>query len=112
MSPVADDYGKQGLVPVVDRVAMCQLAAAETAQVMVDDWEARQPGYTRTLQVGAVGEDLPWKLGVGWFDGTSDDVLQMVCWLGYQNANWLTDGLSTMELVRHRYQKTQQKTAS
>eukprot|EP00775_Hariotina_reticulata_P002006 gene2006-2328_t len=50
MSPVADAYGKQGLAPVADRVAMCQLATADTARVMVDDWEARQPGYTRTLQ--------------------------------------------------------------
>lgn len=51
MSPVADAYGKQGLAPVQHRVEMCQLAAADTPNVMVDTWEATQPGYTRTLQV-------------------------------------------------------------
>lgn len=50
-SPVADAYGKKGLAPVHDRLSMCQLAAADTSNVMVDAWEASQPGYTRTLQV-------------------------------------------------------------
>jgi hypothetical protein len=53
MSPVADAYGKKGLAPVAHRVEMCQLAAAGTHNVMVDAWEAGQPGYTRTLQVRA-----------------------------------------------------------
>lgn len=52
MSPVADTYGKKGLVPVAHRVEMCRLAAADTDNVMVDVWEAAQPDYTRTLQVG------------------------------------------------------------
>ncbi|KAF8065612.1 nicotinamide/nicotinic acid mononucleotide adenylyltransferase [Scenedesmus sp. PABB004] len=51
MSPVADAYGKDGLAPAEHRLAMCRLAAAETAGVMVDAWEARQPGHTRTLEV-------------------------------------------------------------
>lgn len=51
MSPVADAYGKEGLAPVRDRLQMCQLAAADTANVMVTNWEASQLGYTRTLQV-------------------------------------------------------------
>ncbi|EFJ52611.1 hypothetical protein VOLCADRAFT_55034 [Volvox carteri f. nagariensis] len=77
LSPVADAYGKAGLAPAADRVAMCRLAAeAESASgqvydsaalgphahahatrhhtmnlTMVYDWEARQPGYTRTLAV-------------------------------------------------------------
>ena len=51
MSPVADAYGKPELAPCVDRVVMCQGAASTSPSVMVDEWEARQPGYTRTLQV-------------------------------------------------------------
>lgn len=51
MSPVADAYGKKGLAPVQHRLAMCRLAAAGTDNVMLDAWEAAQPGYTRTLQV-------------------------------------------------------------
>jgi nicotinic acid mononucleotide adenylyltransferase len=52
MSPVADAYGKEGLAPVQHRLQMCQLAAADTSNVMVDSWEAKQQGYTRTVQVG------------------------------------------------------------
>jgi nicotinamide mononucleotide adenylyltransferase len=51
MSPVADAYGKKGLAPVQHRLQMCQLAAADTSNVMVDSWEAAQHGYTRTVQV-------------------------------------------------------------
>jgi nicotinamide mononucleotide adenylyltransferase len=51
MSPVADAYGKKGLAPVQQRLQMCQLAAADTSNVMVDSWEATQQGYTRTVQV-------------------------------------------------------------
>ncbi|KAG2489800.1 hypothetical protein HYH03_011749 [Edaphochlamys debaryana] len=76
LSPVADSYGKPGLAPAADRVAMCRLAADPTPSlsgsawrshdsraqtqaiqdpepdlVMVYDWEARQPGYTRSLAV-------------------------------------------------------------
>ncbi|WIA16300.1 hypothetical protein OEZ85_013001 [Tetradesmus obliquus] len=51
MSPVADAYGKKGLAPVQQRLQMCRLAAADTSNVMVDSWEATQPGYTRTIQV-------------------------------------------------------------
>ncbi|KAF6255532.1 hypothetical protein COO60DRAFT_1296557 [Scenedesmus sp. NREL 46B-D3] len=51
MSPVADAYGKKGLAPVQHRLQMCQLAAADTSNVMVDSWEARQQTYTRTVQV-------------------------------------------------------------
>ncbi|GIL57431.1 hypothetical protein Vafri_12662 [Volvox africanus] len=78
LSPVADAYGKAGLAPAADRLEMCRLAAEdETANcrfgrsqvedqhahvshtltnpalnlTMVYEWEARQPGYTRTLTV-------------------------------------------------------------
>jgi nicotinamide mononucleotide adenylyltransferase len=64
LSPVADSYGKQGLAPTHHRVAMCRLATDGSHLIMVDDWEARQPGYTRTLQVlrhvqAELGK-LPW----------------------------------------------------
>jgi nicotinamide mononucleotide adenylyltransferase len=55
MSPVADAYGKAGLAPVTHRLEMCRRAADSSAAVMVGGWEAAQPGYTRTLQVGGVG---------------------------------------------------------
>ena len=51
LSPVNDAYGKPGLAPVKDRVAMCQLAAQDSDKIMVDAWEASQPGYTRTWKV-------------------------------------------------------------
>lgn len=51
MSPVGDAYSKKGLAPGRDRVAMCEAAAAAAPLVMVDAWEARQQGYTRTLAV-------------------------------------------------------------
>lgn len=51
MSPVSDMYGKKDLAQGAHRVAMCQIAASTSPHVMVDDWEMRQPGYTRTLLV-------------------------------------------------------------
>jgi nicotinic acid mononucleotide adenylyltransferase len=52
MSPVADAYGKQSLAPARHRLAMARLAAENSPSIMVDAWEAAQPGYTCTLQVG------------------------------------------------------------
>lgn len=51
MSPVSDMYGKKDLAQGAHRVAMCQIATSTSPHVMVDDWEMRQPGYTRTLLV-------------------------------------------------------------
>lgn len=52
LSPVSDTYSKLGLASAHHRVNMCQAAADETSDwLMVDDWEARQPGYTPTAQV-------------------------------------------------------------
>ncbi|CAI5998997.1 unnamed protein product [Closterium sp. NIES-64] len=51
MSPVNDQYGKQGLAPAKERVAMCQLACADSPFIMVDPWESSQPCYQRTLCV-------------------------------------------------------------
>lgn len=51
MSPVNDAYHKPGLLPAQHRVAMCQLAAAESDLIMVDTWEAAQPDAQRSLVV-------------------------------------------------------------
>ena len=52
MSPVANAYGKPGLLSGERRIRMCQLAAASSQSVMVEPWEASQPTYTRTMEVG------------------------------------------------------------
>ncbi|KXZ49156.1 NIC1 protein [Gonium pectorale] len=92
LSPVADAYGKKGLAPAADRVAMCRLATGEDPDsdaaprcrsgsgqswrrdpdpeldlAMVYDWEARQPGYTRTLAVlrRVEAELQDWLAGAG-----------------------------------------------
>ncbi|GIL89679.1 hypothetical protein Vretimale_16649 [Volvox reticuliferus] len=94
LSPVADAYGKPGLAPAADRVAMCRLAADDESarrsfgcslveeqlvhvshtltnpaldMTMVYEWEARQPGYTRTLTVLRRVES---ELKNWWSDGT------------------------------------------
>jgi len=54
MSPVNDAYGKPGLAPGPDRVAMCSRAAAASGLggwVAVDPWESEQDAYQRTLVV-------------------------------------------------------------
>lgn len=51
MSPVNDAYHKPGLLPAQHRIAMCQLAAAESDLIMVDTWEAAQPDAQRSLVV-------------------------------------------------------------
>jgi hypothetical protein len=51
LSPVANAYGKPGLAPAADRLAMCRAAVADSDKVMVSGWEAGQAGYTRTYQV-------------------------------------------------------------
>jgi len=50
LSPVSDAYKKEGLAKAYHRVEMCRLSADETF-VMVDDWEASKPDYTRTALV-------------------------------------------------------------
>lgn len=54
LSPVHDSYGKPGLAASCHRLAMSEAAAAASPSVMVDSWEARQAGYTRTLQAGSL----------------------------------------------------------
>lgn len=51
MSPVNDAYAKPGLAPARHRLHMADLAAAGSKLIMVDGWEAQQPGYCRTLTV-------------------------------------------------------------
>ena len=51
LSPVHDGYKKPGLVDARHRVEMCRRAVASSSYVMVDEWEAAQAGYTRTLHV-------------------------------------------------------------
>lgn len=51
MSPVNDAYHKPGLLRAQHRIAMCQLAAAESDLAMVDTWEAAQPTAQRSLVV-------------------------------------------------------------
>jgi nicotinamide mononucleotide adenylyltransferase len=52
LSPVNDKYTKLGLASAYHRVNMCEIAVEETSDwLMVDDWEARQEGYTPTAQV-------------------------------------------------------------
>ena len=51
MSPVSSRYEKKGLVDAKHRVAMCEAAVRDSALVMVDDWEATQPQWSRTVDV-------------------------------------------------------------
>jgi nicotinate (nicotinamide) nucleotide adenylyltransferase len=51
MSPVADAYGKKGLLSGDHRRAMCHRAVLEHAEVMVDEWESLKSEYTTTVNV-------------------------------------------------------------
>jgi nicotinamide mononucleotide adenylyltransferase len=51
ISPVHIGYGKAGLAPNQQRLEMAQAAVENSDWIMVDDWETRQPSYTRTLPV-------------------------------------------------------------
>lgn len=51
MSPVNDAYHKPSLLPAQHRIAMCEMAAAESASIMVDTWEAAQSDAQRSLLV-------------------------------------------------------------
>uniref|UniRef100_A0A674P6N6 Nicotinamide-nucleotide adenylyltransferase n=1 Tax=Takifugu rubripes TaxID=31033 RepID=A0A674P6N6_TAKRU len=48
MSPVSDNYGKQGLVLAKHRTAMAKLALQSSNWVTVDEWESQQPDWTET----------------------------------------------------------------
>eukprot|EP00124_Ichthyophonus_hoferi_P004053 Ihof_evm6s403 gene=Ihof_evmTU6s403 len=51
ISPVNDQYGKKGLVSAVHRLAMCRIAASTSDWIVIDDWEATQKEYQRTIDV-------------------------------------------------------------
>jgi len=50
-SPVSDAYKKAGLASSFHRLRMCELAVENSNWLMVDPWEAIQPGYMPTAQV-------------------------------------------------------------
>uniref|UniRef100_A0A8C1TDW9 Nicotinamide nucleotide adenylyltransferase 3 n=1 Tax=Cyprinus carpio TaxID=7962 RepID=A0A8C1TDW9_CYPCA len=49
VSPVCDNYGKQGLVVSKHRIAMARLALQSSDWVSVDDWESQQADWTETV---------------------------------------------------------------
>ena len=51
LSPVSDFYHKQGLADGKSRFEMCKLATKDSNWIEVDDWEIRQPLWTRTVEV-------------------------------------------------------------
>eukprot|EP00058_Branchiostoma_floridae_P024503 XP_002609993.1 hypothetical protein BRAFLDRAFT_247568 [Branchiostoma floridae] len=51
ISPAHDKYGKKGLVPSTDRIAMAQLALSTSDWVRVDSWESEQKGWLETAVV-------------------------------------------------------------
>ncbi|GLT83691.1 hypothetical protein SLE2022_019650 [Rubroshorea leprosula] len=51
MSPVNDAYKKKGLVSAEHRILMSNLACKSSEFIMVDEWEAKQSTYQRTLTV-------------------------------------------------------------
>jgi nicotinamide mononucleotide adenylyltransferase len=51
LSPVADAYGKKGLVAGSHRVKMCQLATESSDFIMLDPWEAGQSKHVLTSPV-------------------------------------------------------------
>ncbi|NXA31148.1 NMNA3 adenylyltransferase, partial [Eudromia elegans] len=51
VSPVSDDYRKQGLVSAPHRVAMAKLALETSDWIRVDPWESEQETWTETVKV-------------------------------------------------------------
>ncbi|ESL10591.1 hypothetical protein TRSC58_01675 [Trypanosoma rangeli SC58] len=51
ISPVNDHYGKDGLRPFAQRVAICKAALADHPSLAVDEWEGLQPTHVRTFYV-------------------------------------------------------------
>ncbi|XP_078498397.1 nicotinamide/nicotinic acid mononucleotide adenylyltransferase 1 isoform X1 [Lissotriton helveticus] len=51
ISPVGDSYKKQGLIDAGHRLAMLQLATADTDWVQVDPWESSQNEWLETVRV-------------------------------------------------------------
>lgn len=51
MSPVNDAHKKKDLANASHRVEMCKLASDTSDIIMIDEWEARQSTYQRSLVV-------------------------------------------------------------
>lgn len=51
LSPAHDGYGKKGLLPASERLAMCTLAVSASSWIMVDSWESQQFSYTPSYKV-------------------------------------------------------------
>ena len=51
ISPVSDFYQKDGLIDAVHRIKMCKLATQSSTWIMVDDWECRQKGWSKTVDL-------------------------------------------------------------
>ncbi|XP_062988305.1 retinol-binding protein 2 isoform X3 [Elgaria multicarinata webbii] len=51
ISPVSDNYGKQGLAAAKHRIAMARLALQTSEWVRVDPWESEQRQWSETLTV-------------------------------------------------------------
>ncbi|KAF6145087.1 hypothetical protein GIB67_013438 [Kingdonia uniflora] len=58
MSPVNDAYNKRGLISAEHRIQLCDIACKSSSFVMVDQWEARQSSYQRTLTILARIQDF------------------------------------------------------
>jgi len=50
LSPVHDAYGKASLVAQHHRIAMCELAVAQSSWISVLAWETKQKGWTTTAE--------------------------------------------------------------
>uniref|UniRef100_A0A8D0B3I4 Nicotinamide-nucleotide adenylyltransferase n=1 Tax=Salvator merianae TaxID=96440 RepID=A0A8D0B3I4_SALMN len=51
ISPVNDNYGKQGLVAAKHRIAMARLALETSEWIKVDSWESEQEQWSETVEV-------------------------------------------------------------
>uniref|UniRef100_A0A6J0TK36 Nicotinamide-nucleotide adenylyltransferase n=1 Tax=Pogona vitticeps TaxID=103695 RepID=A0A6J0TK36_9SAUR len=51
ISPVNDNYGKQGLVTAKHRIAMARLAVETSEWIRVDPWESEQRHWSETITV-------------------------------------------------------------
>lgn len=51
ISPVSDNYGKQGLVAAKHRIEMARLALETSEWIRVDSWESDQEQWSETVMV-------------------------------------------------------------
>uniref|UniRef100_A0A8D0DJD4 Nicotinamide nucleotide adenylyltransferase 3 n=1 Tax=Salvator merianae TaxID=96440 RepID=A0A8D0DJD4_SALMN len=58
ISPVNDNYGKQGLVAAKHRIAMARLALETSEWIKVDSWESEQEQWSETVEVLSPGLNI------------------------------------------------------